>query len=305
MADPNLSTLLDFRHAPHYRAENGQTGRGKRMSGRGGEDSIIRVPVGTVVTDRETGQVLVDVVKSDARLVVAQGGRGGKGNFHFRSATNRTPRKAQPGGDAVSFRLRLTLKLLADVGLVGLPNAGKSTLLSRISKARPKIADYPFTTLVPNLGIVEVRRWQTFVVADIPGIVEGAHEGRGLGLRFLRHIERTRVLAFLIDIDSPDPGGTYAILTRELAEFSPILLRKPRLLIYTKTDLDPTGPLPPSPDPDLEVHGVSAVTGAGLAPLIEALYRRVRELDESVELAEPVDRDDAPVGLNDEPEGEE
>lgn len=279
VADSSLGTLLDFRNHRKFKAENGQPGQGSRKSGRSGEDAVIRVPVGTLVHDLATGQVVADLIAEGEDVIVARGGRGGRGNYRFRSSTNRAPRHTQPGGDAEGRRFKLTLKLIADVGLVGLPNAGKSTFLSVISRARPKIADYPFTTLAPNLGIVSVGEWQSMVVADIPGIVEGAHEGRGLGHRFLRHIERTRVLAVLIDAGSPEPAETYRTLIDELGRWSQTLLRKPRVLVFTKIDtiLDPSELA--SFEPGLETHAISSVTGAKVPELIRALHDRVRALD--------------------------
>ncbi len=272
VADSNLGTLLDFRHTRRFVAPSGAPGQGSRKFGKSGRDLVIQVPVGTVVTDLDTNEVLADLVESGARSVVACGGRGGKGNFHFRTATNQAPRRAQPGRPAESRRLGLTLKLIADVGLVGLPNAGKSTLLSRVSRARPKIADYPFTTLVPNLGIVSAGDYASFVMADIPGLVEGAHTGKGLGHRFLRHIERTRSLALLIDSQSEDPAAVYGTLLGELGAWSSALLRKPRIVVFTKRDVAPDAPLPRSPDDAVPAIGISAVTGEGVAELVHALY---------------------------------
>jgi len=297
VADASLGTLLDFRNHRVFRAASGQPGQGSRKSGKGGEDAVIRVPVGTLVRDLETGQVVADLIAEGESVVVARGGRGGRGNYRFRSSTNRAPRHTQPGGDSEARRLKLTLKLIADVGLVGLPNAGKSTFLSVISRARPKIADYPFTTLAPNLGIVSVADWQSMVVADIPGIVEGAHQGRGLGHRFLRHIERTRVLAVLIDAGSPDPAETYRTLVDELGRWSPTLLRKPRVMVFTKIDTIPDPSTLAPLEAGLETHAISSVTGAKVPELIRALHERVRSLDDagadrSDPLRDPDDADD-------------
>jgi GTP-binding protein len=280
VSDANVSTLLEFRHARRFKASNGEPGHGSRSSGKSGGDVLVRVPVGTIVEDLETGEVVGDFVRAGEQMTVAPGGRGGKGNFHFRSSTNRAPRYAQPGEGAVKRRLRLTLKLIADVGLVGLPNAGKSTLLARISRARPKIADYPFTTLAPMLGIVSLGDFRTMVVADIPGIIEGAHEGRGLGLRFLRHIERTRVLAFLVDAGAADPGADYGTLLSELGLFSESLLKKPRVVVYSKADTVPAAEVPALPNTDVEPLLISSVTGQGIAELLERLAKLVvRERD--------------------------
>ena len=278
VVDDNVNTLFEFRHIRRFKAEDGQRGMGKRMYGRSGKDAIVRVPPGTLVTSAETGKVVADLVSGGDTLIIARGGRGGRGNWHFRSATNRTPRRAERGEASEGSRLKLTLKLIADVGLVGLPNAGKSTLLSRVSRARPKIADYPFTTLTPNLGFVRVGDYDSMLVADIPGIVEGAHEGKGLGHRFLRHIERTRVLAFMIDSSTPDPHEVYATLTTELAAFSDMLARKPRMLVFSKSDLLLDGDeTPTSPDPDIEVRHISSVTGDGVQELVYALWKVVGE----------------------------
>ena len=294
VADENLSTLLDFRHLKRFKAGNGEPGKGKRQYGKQGEDCVVRVPVGTIVEDRDENARVADLAEIGQTMVIAFGGRGGKGNFHFRSATNRTPRKAQKGKPAEAFRLRLTLKLLADVGLVGLPNAGKSTFLARISKARPKIADYPFTTLSPNLGIVSVGDWKSMVVADIPGIVEGAHAGKGLGHQFLRHIERTRVLAILIDSTAEEPEAVYETLLRELAAFSDALMKKPRLLVYSKADLVGEGG-GPEPVGGLECHRMSSITGDGVPDVIHRLYEMVRR-SEAAEVADVGVPDPDPSG---------
>jgi GTP-binding protein len=301
LADPSLGTLLDFRHHRRFKAANGKPGQGSRKFGKSGEDEVIRVPVGTVVTDLETGRVVADLVAEGESVVVVEGGRGGRGNYRFRSATNQAPRYSQPGGEAHGRRLKLTLKLIADVGLVGLPNAGKSTFLSVISRARPKVANYPFTTLVPNLGLVPVADWQSMVVADLPGIVEGAHHGRGLGHRFLRHIERTRVLAILIDSVSPDPAAVYATLLDELGRWSPTLLRKPRVLVYTKIDTIPDPSALVALDETIEWHAISSVTGKGVRQLVRGLHERVRALDatdateatDAIEATEATDATDA------------
>lgn len=275
VVDENLNTLLEFRHAKRFKAENGQNGYGKRSYGRSGQDRIVRVPPGTIVTNADTGRPVADLVGTGEMLIVARGGRGGRGNWHFRSATNRTPRRAERGQAAESSRLKLTLKLIADVGLVGLPNAGKSTFLSKVSRARPKIADYPFTTLAPNLGLVRVGDWDTMLIADIPGIVEGAHEGRGLGHRFLKHIERTRVLAFLIDSSASDPRAVYDTLTGELAAFSDVLATKRRLVVFTKTDLLPEGEGPDPVDASVETFRMSALTGDGVSDVVLACWKLV------------------------------
>jgi GTP-binding protein len=235
--DPQLWTLLHLRYTKHVIAKDGESGGAGQCSGAMGEDRIIEVPLGTVAKDNETGEVLCEITEPGQEVVLLQGGRGGLGNQHFHSATFQTPRFAQPGEPGQERWIILELKVLADVGLVGLPNAGKSTLLSALSAARPKIADYPFTTLVPNLGIVAYRDGKSFVMADIPGIIEGASEGKGIGFRFLRHIERNSVLLFMVAADSPDIAAEYEVLLNELRQYSPELLHKDRLLAVTKCDL--------------------------------------------------------------------
>ncbi|MDE7472571.1 MAG: GTPase ObgE, partial [Muribaculaceae bacterium] len=235
--DRNMWTLLPLRYRRHLFAGNGQSGSGGRSFGKDGEDIIVDVPCGTVVFDAETGEFLCEVTDDGQEVKLLRGGRGGLGNWHFKSATNRTPRYAQPGEPAIERSIILELKLLADVGLVGFPNAGKSTLLSALSAARPKIADYPFTTMEPQLGIVSYRDNRSFVMADIPGIIEGASEGKGLGLRFLRHIERNAVLLFMVPADANDITAEYKILLNELEQFNPQLMDKPRLLAISKSDM--------------------------------------------------------------------
>ena len=240
VADPHLDTLLPFRYAPHYFAPHGQQGSGSSRHGRDGEDRRVKIPVGTQVRDQETDEIVADLDEPGQEVVVARGGRGGYGNEHFKTATNQTPREATPGEPVVERTLLLELKLIADVGLVGLPNAGKSTLLSSISKARPKVADYPFTTLVPQPGIAELPGDRRLVVADIPGLIEGAADGAGLGHDFLKHIERTRVIVHLIDLmpmDESDPVRNHEVIRRELHAFSPELASKPEVVVLNKIDL--------------------------------------------------------------------
>ena len=232
-----LWTLLHLQYKKHIFAQDGEGGGENLRSGKQGEDIIIQVPLGTVAKNAETGEVKLEITAHGERKILVPGGRGGLGNDHFKSATNQTPQYAQPGEEAIEEQVILELKLLADVGLVGFPNAGKSTLLSVVSAAKPKIADYAFTTLVPNLGVVAYRDYKSFVMADIPGIIEGAAEGRGLGTRFLRHIERNSMLLFLISCDSPDIAAEYRVLLGELEQFNPDLLEKKRLLAITKTDM--------------------------------------------------------------------
>jgi GTP-binding protein len=284
VADRNINTLIDFRYARLHRAKNGENGRGSDMYGAAAPDIVLRVPVGTIVHDADTGEVLFDLTRNNQKVTLAAGGQGGLGNLHFKSSTNRAPRQWTPGKEGEHRRLRLELKVLADVGLLGLPNAGKSTLISRISNARPKIADYPFTTLHPNLGVVRTSAERSFVVADIPGLIEGASEGAGLGHLFLRHLSRTRVLLHLVDVSSPDPevdaiGAAVQdarAIVEELRRYDPALAAKPRWLVLNKLDMVPdpeaarerfcaefgwTGP----------VYGISARTGEGTQQLIWAL----------------------------------
>lgn len=247
IADENLNTLVDFRHQRIFRAQRGQNGMGRQMYGKGGEDTEIRVPVGTVVTQLATDEVIGDLVRHGQRLKVAQGGQGGLGNMHFKSSTNRAPRRATPGEDGEERELRLELKLLADVGLLGFPNAGKSSFIRAVSAATPRVADYPFTTLYPSLGVVSVERDRSFVVADIPGLIEGAAEGAGLGVTFLKHVQRTRLLLHLVDMApfelDRDPVELIVdevrTIERELARFDPQLLERPRWLLLNKMDLLP------------------------------------------------------------------
>jgi GTPase len=275
-------TLLDFQFQQHFKGETGVSGGGRDRHGRNGEDTVMDVPLGTIVKDIETGEVLLEVLDEQPHVLL-KGGLGGKGNARFKTSTNRVPMEAEPGGKGPGLWVILELKLMADVGLVGFPNAGKSTLISAISKARPKIADYPFTTLVPNLGVVRTAGFESFVVADIPGIIEGAHLGAGLGHRFLKHIERTAMLLLMVPaagLEETDPVLQYRVLLEELRTFSPGLADKPRAVALTKTDL-----LPPEDARTLvealrkasgtDVFPISAVTGDGLPPLVQHLAREV------------------------------
>jgi GTP-binding protein len=239
-ADAALNTLVDFRFQRHYQAENGEGGKGRNCTGKGGDDLILKVPVGTTVLDEDSGEVLGDLSAAEQRLKVAQGGFHGLGNTRFKSSTNRAPRQTSPGSEGELRALKLELKVLADVGLLGMPNAGKSTLIRAISAAKPKVANYPFTTLVPNLGVVKVQAHRSFVVADIPGLIEGASEGAGLGIRFLRHLTRNRILLHMVDMapfDGTEPAEAALAITRELERFSPGLASLDRWLILNKTDL--------------------------------------------------------------------
>lgn len=276
----NMWTLLPLKYQRHVFAGNGQSGTGNRSSGKDGEDKIIEVPCGTVVFDSETGDFLCEVTQDGEEIKLLRGGRGGLGNWHFKSSTNRTPRYAQPGEPAIEKSVILELKLLADVGLVGFPNAGKSTLLSAISAARPKIADYPFTTMEPQLGIVSYRDNRSFVMADIPGIIEGASEGKGLGLRFLRHIERNAVLLFMVPADANDIRNEYEILLNELARFNPELMDKQRVLAISKSDLldeELMAEIEKELPDDLPHVFISAVSSMGLTALKDILWRAITD----------------------------
>ena len=280
VADPHLSTLLDYRYRHVYIAENGRPGEGNNRTGRSGAPLELRVPCGTLVRDAITGEILGDLTEPGQRLVVARGGRGGRGNAAFATPTNRAPRFAEPGQPGEERLLQLELKLLADVGLVGFPNAGKSTLLATISAARPKIADYPFTTLSPVLGMVRLGPEQSFVVADIPGLIEGAHSGRGLGLQFLRHIERTRVLVFLLESTSPDPATDYATLLQELRSYNPELLAKQRIICLSKADL--LSEEQRQQLSTLRIDGqspllISALTGEGIQQLLYRMWEALQQ----------------------------
>ena len=277
--DPNLYTLLDLRYNRHHFAGNGKPGQGGMKSGKSGDDIVLRVPLGTIARDTDAGENLGEITETGQRLVLAQGGKGGLGNTHFKSATRQAPQYAQPGESGEEREVTLELKLLADIGLVGFPNAGKSTLISAISAARPKVADYPFTTLAPNLGMVYVGDYRSFVMADIPGIIEGASEGKGLGIQFLKHIERNAVLLFVIPSDEDEPAAQYRTLLGELKAFDPELLSKPRVVVLSKTDLLPSDMLEEwvsevragFPE-DVEVLPVSAVAHLGLDVLKERLW---------------------------------
>jgi GTP-binding protein len=276
----NMWTLLPLKFRRHIFAGNGGSGSGGRSFGKDGEDVIIEVPCGTVVYDAETGEYLTEVTYDKQEIKLLRGGRGGLGNWHFKSATNRTPRYAQPGEPAIEKSIVMELKVLADVGLVGFPNAGKSTLLSAVSAARPKIADYPFTTMEPQLGIVSYRDNRSFVMADIPGIIEGASEGKGLGLRFLRHIERNAVLLFMVPADADDIANEYQILLNELKQFNPQLLDKHRVLAVTKSDMldeELTEEIRKTLPTELPHVFISSVTGYGITELKDLLWRAVTD----------------------------
>ncbi|MEN9800827.1 MAG: hypothetical protein RL653_4524 [Pseudomonadota bacterium] len=282
VADQNLTTLLDFRYQQHHRAPSGQHGMGSDCNGIGGEDLVLRVPVGTLVRDADTEELVADLSAHGQQVVAARGGRGGLGNINFATSTRQTPRFAQDGTPGEERTLVLELKLLADVGLLGYPNAGKSTLISRVSRARPKIADYPFTTLVPNLGMVQYKDHLSFVMADIPGIIEGASEGAGLGTRFLRHVDRCRVLVHLVDLSAEgggrEPFRDWLILNRELLRYGPELAKKPQLVVATKMDLPFARERLDAFTAKMAARGhvvfpLSSATGEGLQPLLDAVAR--------------------------------
>lgn len=294
-ADANINTLIDYRYDRIFRARNGEQGRGRQCSGKSSDDITLRVPVGTTVIDTDTDEVLADLTRNGERVMLAQGGRGGLGNTHFKSSTNRAPRKTTKGTPGESRNVRLELKVLADVGLLGLPNAGKSTLIRSVSAAKPKVADYPFTTLVPNLGVVKVDRYRSFVMADIPGLIEGAAEGAGLGIRFLKHLARTRLLLHVIDIappDQSDPAESADAIIGELEKFSSALSEQERWLVFNKVDLvleeehdEVCNDIVERLGWEGPVFRISAATGEGCQELVFALMnaieeRRQRELED-------------------------
>lgn len=306
-ADPNLNTLADFRYTRRFKAPRGEDGRGRQMTGKSGEDLVIRVPPGTVVSVADTGELMGDLTVEGQRLCVARGGHHGLGNIHFKSSTNRAPRRTTSGTPGEQRDLRLELRLLADVGLLGLPNAGKSTLLRAVSAARPKVADYPFTTLHPQLGVVRVGPEQSFVIADIPGLIEGASEGAGLGIRFLRHLARTRLLFHLVDVAPPDasqdPVAGVRAVAHELQEFSPRLAGLERWLVLNKVDLIEQGRRDEVCDAivaalewDGPVYRVSALAGVGLDALVNEAMARIFHLTR-----EPPPAADSPAGDFDQP----
>jgi GTP-binding protein len=280
--DPQLNTLIHFKNRSHFKAARGEHGGGKNMTGADGEDIVIPVPPGTVIRDAETGQLLADLTEADQRAVAARGGKGGRGNSAFKSSTNQAPKIAERGLPGEERWLTLELKLIADVGLIGMPNAGKSTLLSVVSQARPKIADYPFTTLQPNLGVVVLEQ-RDLVMADIPGLIEGAHAGAGLGHQFLRHVERSRLLVHLLDGALPDPLANFDQINRELTLFSQKLAEKPQIVVLNKIDLPQAQAHWPAVQAracelDLPAYKISAVTGEGVRTLVAALFDRLDQL---------------------------
>ena len=279
----NLDTLLDFAGKHHWHARNGQPGSGSNKHGADGQDLIIKIPPGTLIYDTGLDVLLKDMNEVGLKVCVCRGGKGGRGNKAFATATNQTPRNAEAGKKGQERNIRLELKLIADVGLVGMPNAGKSTLISRCSEARPKIADYPFTTIEPVLGIVELSGFRRFVMADIPGLIEGSHKGAGLGVEFLKHIERTSIIAHILDImpmDGSDPAENYKAIRHELKLYSRVLAQKQEVIIANKIDLDPDGTIVKDLREKLnkKVHAISAVTGSGIKELSELLWQKVKEL---------------------------
>jgi len=282
VGNEQLNTLLDLRYRKFIKAGNGENGQSSRKKGKDGEDVILEVPPGTVAFDAENRERLGEITNGGEKLLLARGGKGGLGNWHFKSATNQTPQYAQPGEPGVEKVVELELKLIADVGLVGFPNAGKSTLLSVISEAKPKIASYPFTTLEPNLGVVTFSDFRSFVMADIPGIIEDAHEGKGLGIRFLRHIERNNLLLFLASAET-DVEKEYSLLLHELREYRPDLLDKPRILVVTKMDLIRDY----KPDYEIEIDSstpvvyISAATGYNIDQLKELIWEKLKQIEEN------------------------
>ena len=293
--DSGLNTLVDFRHMRKYKAQNGQHGSSRNKTGKSGENVVIRVPLGTVITHTDTGERAGDVTDHGQQLLVAKGGRGGLGNVHFKSSTNRSPRQTVPGSAGDTFELHLELKVLADVGLLGFPNAGKSTLISTVSAARPKVADYPFTTLYPNLGVVRIDVDRSFVIADIPGLIEGAAEGTGLGIQFLKHLQRTRLLLHLVDLAplmlDVDPVDQVRQLEQELRNFDPVLMDKPRWLVFTKADL-----LPPDEAREKAEEAVATLCWEGPWMLISSVTKNgTEELMQKISLKLEFLEDEAAV----------
>jgi len=288
-ADPNLRTLLDLSFQRHYSAKHGEHGQGSQMHGKNRPDLVIPVPVGCEVYEESTGELIADLVAPGQKIVVAQGGKGGRGNMHFKSSVNQAPRKAEDGGKGEERMIRIELKLLSEVGILGFPNAGKSTLISRLSAARPKIADYPFTTLVPNLGVVKHENYESFVIADLPGLIKGASQGAGLGIQFLRHIERTRILVHLVECTSENPVDDMKVIEEELKAYDPSLLKRQRVIVLSKSDLCPDkkeikkklGSFKKKKYPAL---AISSVTGEGLDELVRWVAQKLKMEKKSAKL---------------------
>jgi GTP-binding protein len=274
--DPHLGTLMDFKYKRYYRAENGKGGKGKDQQGKKGKDVVIKVPPGTLVKDLEKEKILSDLVSADQFVVAAKGGKGGRGNAHFKTSTEKAPRKFEKGQKGEQKRLALELKVLADVGIVGYPNSGKSTLLAKLSRAKPKIDEYPFTTLHPNLGVVQMKNYHNFILADIPGLIQDAHKGKGLGLEFLRHIQRTKVLVFLLDVTSPDLREQLNALKKEMRLFDPGLLRKKAILALNKIDLLTSKRFKINLNTKLPRCRISALTGEGIERLLRLLDKEFK-----------------------------
>ena len=275
--DTNLSTLNDLTYNKKYIAPNGSNGQGKNMHGKNGQDIIIKVPIGTLVKDVETDRLLIDLKSVNSEYIVAKGGNGGFGNARFKTQRNTAPRNANQGQPGEEKKIELELKILADIGLVGFPNAGKSTLISKISNAKPKIADYPFTTLIPNLGIVKYQDYKSFVIADIPGLIKGASSGKGLGIQFLKHIERTKVLVFLVDANSENVNKEYLTLLNELKAYNPELINKPRILLVTKVDTISNNKIRKNLPKNIDIYQISSLSNINLNSAINAMSEYVAE----------------------------
>jgi GTP-binding protein len=302
LADRNINTLIDYRYARLHRAKHGEHGRGSDCYGKGADDIVLRMPVGTLITDRNSGEVIADLMEHGQKALLARGGQGGRGNIHFKSSTNRAPRQQTDGEEGQTRELQLELRVLADVGLLGMPNAGKSTFIAAVSNARPKIADYPFTTLHPNLGVVRVGDEQSFVIADIPGLIAGAAEGAGLGHQFLRHLKRTGLLLHIVDLapfdEDTDPVKDARDIVLELEKFDPELAQKPRWLVLNKIDMIDAEQCPARVADFVQrfawsgpVYAISALTRAGCEPLVRAIYQEIRARDRASRALEPDDEE--------------
>jgi GTP-binding protein len=313
VADPNLNTLVDYRYTRRFEAQRGEHGKGSDMFGAKGEDIVLRMPVGTIISDADSGEVLFELLQPGQKVLLAKGGDGGFGNLHFKSSTNRAPRQKTLGRPGERRRLKLELKVLADVGLLGMPNAGKSTLIAAVSNARPKIADYPFTTLHPNLGVVRVGPQQSFVIADVPGLIEGASEGAGLGHQFLRHLQRTRLLLHIVDVapfdDSIDPVAQAKAIVAELKKYDPALAAKPRWLVLNKLDMIPAEARERTVQDFVRrlrfkgpVFAISALTREGCEPLMRKIYEFLAAQRDEVPAVAPDPRFDPSRAIPDAPE---